>query len=91
MVGPDLADARKPDPRHLICAVEAAGGHIAHALMVGDASPDAGVARAAGVPLVLVGFGYADIPPADLAPDALIDHFDDLESACLRLLGERVA
>jgi phosphoglycolate phosphatase len=55
--------------------------------MVGDAATDAGAARAAKVPLVLVSFGYTETPASELAPDALIDHFDQLPEACLRLLG----
>jgi phosphoglycolate phosphatase len=91
VIGADAAPAPKPDPRHLICAVEAAGGRIDRAVMVGDASTDAGAARAAGVPLVLVSFGYTDIPVADLEPDILIDHFDELADACSRLLGQSAA
>jgi phosphoglycolate phosphatase len=86
VVGADAAPAAKPDPRHLIAAVEAAGGDIARAVMVGDAATDAGAARAAGTPLVLVSFGYTEIPAAELAPDILIHHFDDLTNACVRLL-----
>ena len=87
VVGADAAPAPKPDPRHLTTAVAAAGGRIDRAIMVGDASTDAGAARTAGVPLVLVSFGYTEIPAADLAPDALIDHFDELVPASLRLLA----
>jgi len=87
VVGPDAAPAAKPDPRHLEAAVAAAGGSIDRALMVGDAATDAGAARAAKTPLVLVSFGYTEIPARDLAPDILIDHFDELPAACRRLLG----
>ena len=86
VTGADSAPAAKPDPRHLIAAVEAAGGRMERALMVGDAATDAGAARAAGVPLVLVSFGYTEIPAAELSPDILIDHFDELVPACVRLL-----
>jgi len=87
VVGGDTAPAQKPDPRHLEAAVTAAGGSLARAVMVGDAATDAGAARAAGARLVLVSFGYTEIPARELAPDALIDHFDELPEACLRLLG----
>ena len=87
IVGADAVPAIKPDPRHLIAAVDEAGGRVARALMVGDAATDAGAARAAGAPLVLVSFGYTEIPPAELAPDALIDHFDELPGVAARLLG----
>ena len=86
VIGADLAPAPKPDPRHLITTIAAAGGDLSRAVMVGDAATDAGAARAAGVPLVLVSFGYTEIPAADLAPDFLIDHFDALTEACLQLL-----
>jgi phosphoglycolate phosphatase len=86
VVGADFAPAPKPDPRHLIFAVEAAGGRIERAVMVGDASTDAGAARAAKAPLILVSFGYTEIPAAELAPDILVDHFDQMANACVRLL-----
>ncbi|WP_304170018.1 phosphoglycolate phosphatase [Phenylobacterium aquaticum] len=87
VIGRDLAPAPKPDGRHLICAVAAAGGRIDRAVMVGDASTDAGAARAAGVPLILMSFGYTEIPVADLGADILLDHFDGMAEACIRLLG----
>ena len=86
VIGADLAPAPKPDARHLTHTIEAAGGRIDRAIMVGDASTDAGAARAAKVPLVLVSFGYTEIPAADLNPDVLVDHFDELKNACVTLL-----
>lgn len=86
VVGIDAVTAAKPDPAHLIEAVQAVGGDLARAIMVGDASPDAGAARAAGTPLILVDFGYSEIPAAELAADVLLHHFDDLADACVSLL-----
>jgi phosphoglycolate phosphatase len=86
VIGADLAPAAKPDPRHLTHTIQAAGGRIDRAVMVGDASTDAGAARAAKVPLVLVSFGYTEIPAAELAPDILVHHFDELKNACATLL-----
>jgi phosphoglycolate phosphatase len=86
VIGADAAPASKPDPRHLTTAVAAAGGSIDRAILVGDAATDAGAARAAGAPLVLVSFGYTETPARDLAPDLLIDHFDELVPGCARLL-----
>jgi phosphoglycolate phosphatase len=86
VIGADAAPAIKPDPRHLEAAVEAVGGSMSRAIMVGDAATDAGAARAAKVPLILVSFGYTEVPARDLAPDILIDHFEQLPDACLRLL-----
>ena len=87
VVGPDAAPAAKPDPRHLEAAIAAAGGRIGRALMVGDAATDAGAARALRAPLILVSFGYTETSAAELAPDILIDHFDQLPAAAARLLA----
>ena len=37
--------------------------------MVGDAGPDVGVARRAGIPVIGVEFGYTEVPIAELKPD----------------------
>jgi phosphoglycolate phosphatase len=87
VIGADLAPAIKPDPRHLTTAVAAVGGTVERAILVGDAATDAGAARAAGAGLILVSFGYTEIPAQELAPDILIHHFDDLPEACVSLLG----
>lgn len=86
IVGADAAPAQKPDRRHLETAIARAGGRPDRALMVGDAAPDAGAARAAGIPLILVSFGYTEVPAAELGADILIDHYDHLPGACLQLL-----
>jgi len=87
VVGIDAVTAPKPSAAHLIEAVEAVGGDLARTIMVGDAAPDAGAARAAGTPLILVDFGYTEIPAAELAPDVLLHHYDDLVGACATLLN----
>lgn len=87
VIGADATPAIKPDPRHLEAAVRAAGGTMARAILVGDAATDAGAARAAGAPLILVSFGYTEVPAKDLEPDILIDHFENLPQACAQLLG----
>jgi phosphoglycolate phosphatase len=46
--------------------------------MVGDSATDILLARAVGVPVIAVSFGYSDRPVAEFAPDHLVDHFDDI-------------
>jgi len=87
VIGADSAPAIKPDPRHLQAAVDAVGGDMARTILVGDAATDAGAARAAKAGLILVSFGYTEIPAADLNPDILIHSFAELPDACMRLLG----
>ena len=72
--GADTFGVPKPDPAILRQTVARAGGHLSAAIMVGDAGPDVGVARRAGVPVIGVEFGYTDVPIAELKPDRLIGH-----------------
>lgn len=76
--GQDSYPFRKPDPRHLLATIADAGGDAGRALMVGNSATDAETAKAAGVPVVLVDFGYADGDLALFEPSALISHFDEL-------------
>jgi phosphoglycolate phosphatase len=66
-----------------------AGGQLSSAIMVGDAGPDVGVARRAGIPVIGVEFGYTDVPIADLKPDRLIGHFRELAEAVDSLIGAK--
>lgn len=86
IVGADVVSAIKPSAAHLIEAVVAVGGKLSRTIMVGDADTDADCARAAGTPLILVDFGYSEVPAAALAPDVLLHRFDDLLDACTDLL-----
>jgi phosphoglycolate phosphatase len=86
VAGRDTFALSKPDPGHLTGAIVLAGGNPSSALMVGDSEVDFRTAKAAGVPIVLVSFGYGPPPPAGLAPDATIDHFAELEARAASLL-----
>ena len=79
--GQDTFGVAKPDPKPLIETVRRAGGEIARSLMVGDSVTDIRTARAAGMPVIAVDFGYTDVPVTELAPDRVISHFDDLVAA----------
>ena len=67
VVGIDAVTAAKPNAAHLIEAADAVGRDLARTVMVGDADTDAGAARACGTPLILVDFGYSDIPASAAA------------------------
>jgi phosphoglycolate phosphatase len=86
IVGADMAPRSKPDASHLLLTIEMAGGSPTRALMVGDSINDVLAARNAGVPVVLVSFGYTDTPAAELDRDILIDRFDELFAAALSLV-----
>jgi len=83
--GADTFGVAKPDPAILQQTVKRAGGQLSAAIMVGDAGPDVGVARRAGIPVIGVEFGYTDVPIAELRPDRLIGHFSELPAAVASL------
>jgi phosphoglycolate phosphatase len=85
IAGRDTYPACKPDPRHLLLTIAAAGGDPGRSVLVGDSRTDIATARAAGVPVIGVPFGYTDVPIAALAPDAVVDHYDALDEAVRRL------
>jgi phosphoglycolate phosphatase len=87
IVGKDTFAFSKPDPRHITLTVERAGGDPLRAVMVGDSKADVAAAKAAGIPVVGVTFGYTPVPMRDLAPDWIIDHFDALPEAVDALLA----
>jgi phosphoglycolate phosphatase len=79
--GADTFGVSKPDPAILRQTVARAGGQLSAAIMVGDAGPDIGVARRAGIPVIGVEFGYTEVPIVDLKPDRLINHMSELSAA----------
>jgi phosphoglycolate phosphatase len=86
--GADTFGVSKPDPAILKQTVARAGGQLSSAIMVGDAGPDVGVARRAGIPVIGVEFGYTDVPIAELKPDRLISHMRDLPTAVASLVND---
>jgi phosphoglycolate phosphatase len=85
--GQDTFGIGKPDAKPLLETIAASGGASERAIMVGDSGIDILTARAADVPVIAVDFGYADVPVAELGPDRVISHFDELMAACDALLG----
>jgi phosphoglycolate phosphatase len=83
--GRDSFVFHKPDPRALLLAIEKAGGDPARAVMIGDSKTDIDTAKSAGVPAIAVDFGYTEIHVAELGPDRVISHFDELWDAAASL------
>jgi phosphoglycolate phosphatase len=87
--GADTFGVSKPDPAILRQTIARSGGQLSSAIMVGDAGPDIGVARRAGIPVIGVEFGYTDVPIAELKPDRLIGHMRELPAAVESLMLQR--
>jgi phosphoglycolate phosphatase len=88
--GQDTFGVQKPDPQMLLKTIRQAGGHPERAVMVGDSASDINAARAAGIPVVAVDFGYTEIPVTELKPDRVISGFDELPVAVRSLLAATV-
>lgn len=78
ILGRDTLDVYKPDPRHLTQTIERAGGHRDKAVMIGDSATDVATAKAAGIPIVAVSFGYSEHPAHTLGADVVIDDYSEL-------------
>ncbi len=79
IVSGDTLPEKKPHPLPLLYAAEQVGVNPANVLMVGDSKSDVKAARAAGVPVICVTYGYnhgEDI--RNYEPDAVIDSMLDL-------------
>lgn len=86
-LGFDSVAAAKPDPGHLWATIAAAGGDPATTVFVGDSITDTTTARAAGIPVIAVSFGFSDRPVADLGADLVIDHYAELLPALRRMMA----
>lgn len=85
IVGASEALPKKPHPAMLRAALASLGVAPEHAVMVGDSSADVGAARAAGIPVIAVSFGYTRVPVRELGADFVIDSLADALPAVRRL------
>lgn len=77
----------KPDPRLFADIVSELGGPGAGVVIVGDSITDVQTARAAGVPVILLSYGYTPEPASTLGADLVLDDFREVPAAGRRLLG----
>ncbi|MEC8628791.1 MAG: HAD hydrolase-like protein [Pseudomonadota bacterium] len=86
LIGADTLPTRKPDPAPYVASVHGVGGDVAQSILIGDTITDRKTAAAVGIPCVLVTFGPTGRAVADLNPEALLDHYDDLDGIVDRLI-----
>lgn len=87
VAGGDSFATRKPDPGPLLGILAALEVSPGRAVMVGDHLHDVACARAAGVPVVGVSYGYFDGPAHALGADLVVDCFAAIPQAAQRLVG----
>lgn len=79
IAGPDVANARKPDPRHLRYVVDALPATPEEVLFVGDMTIDIDTARGASIRVAAVATGNTPLDElARSAPDFLLKSFSEL-------------
>lgn len=86
LIGADTLPTRKPDPAPYIASVTRAGGIVSRSMLIGDTETDRKTGLAVGVPVALVTFGPEGAAVSRLAPEALLDRFEDLPGLAARLL-----
>ena len=83
--GGDSFSTLKPDPRHLVSTLEAAGGAPDMAIMVGDHGNDVRAAAGAGVPCIFAAWGYG-LPAMAEGAAAVARDFSDIPELAKALL-----
>lgn len=78
IVGPERTSAKKPAADHVRDALGT--GHV-RAALIGDSAPDALSAAAAGIPCVILSYGYSEKPAGSLGADRVIHAFRDVPQA----------
>jgi len=95
VAGGDSYDVRKPDPGHILRLIEDLDASPAETIMLGDGANDVRAAAAAGIPVILAGFGYGKPPlghpDEDLEPDLTIESYSELFNGLLQLRGQKRA
>ncbi len=74
----------KPDPRifhEVVGDVFKGSGGGGPAAMIGDSITDLHTARAAGVPCILMSYGFTPVPARELGADIVLDDFRDIPQA----------
>jgi len=72
VVGGDSTSARKPDPEPVLACLRGLVAEPASSLMIGDSVHDVHAARAAGVTIGVVPWGYRSAPVEDLGADFIL-------------------
>lgn len=85
VIGGDSTPAKKPDARPVLAALDELGCAPASGLLIGDSPADAGAARAAGVAVILVSFGYSQTPVREIDADGLVDSFGEIPNLLKRI------
>jgi phosphoglycolate phosphatase len=88
VMGTGKVPYNKPDARHVTDVIEALSGTRERAVMVGDSHVDVAAAKAAGIPVIAMGYGYSPVPAEELGADAVTSNFSEIPGLISALLGD---
>lgn len=88
VIGGDSTEQRKPHALPLDTCMNQLGKRAQYILMVGDSEADIGAAKASGVDIAVVPWGYSRTPADELGGDYLITDTAELLSIVKSALGE---
>ena len=91
VAGPDTFGAAKPDPAHLLGCLPHRDPASRPAVMIGDSEVDVTAAKAAGLPVIAVTWGYAQKSLSAMAPDMVAHNMRDIPGQVERLIGHSQA
>ena len=83
----DTLDFRKPDPRHIFHTLEVMDASLDSAAFIDDSEVDIKATNNAGLPSILVTFGYCHVPLDSLGANTQIDHFNQLDETLKVIAG----
>jgi phosphoglycolate phosphatase len=90
-VSGDTAPKKKPDAAPILHACNAFGLAPEEVLMVGDSGNDAGAARAAGSPVLVVPYGYNEGEPVqNIDSDGIVESLAEVAALLLSVRGARL-
>lgn len=89
VIGGGSTPELKPHPAPVLAALDALQARPDAALFIGDSPNDTEAARAAGLPVVCVTFGYRRCSLEELGADGLVERFSDLPEAIATALDTR--
>jgi len=78
VIGGDSTNARKPDPEPVLACLHGLVAEPASSLMIGDSIHDVHAARAAGVMIGVVPWGYRSVPVEELGADFILHNVTGL-------------
>lgn len=85
IIGPERTSAKKPAADHVD---DATGTDAVRRALVGDSAPDVGAARAAGIPSLIMSYGYSESPAASLGADRVLHSFREVPEALTEIWSQ---